>query len=132
MASTRKEPLILVIDVSLAILNLYHEVLEEQGYDVELSNYAFESLSMVERLQPDLIILDFDREGQREEWQLLKMLKLHPPTASIPIILSMAPLLLHPHWEEHFQHNNIRLLFSPFGKEDLLAVVRQVLGATDA
>lgn len=129
MANTRKEPVILVIDTSLAILNLYHEVLEEQGYEVELSNYAFESLSMIERLHPDLIILDFDREGQREEWQLLKVLKLHPPTASIPIILSMAPLHLDPHWEEHFQHNNIRLLLSPFGKEDLLAVVRQVLAA---
>jgi CheY-like chemotaxis protein len=131
MASTRKEPLILVIDVSLTILNLYHEALEEQGYEVELSNYAFESLSMVERLQPDLIILDFDREGQREEWQLLKLLKLHAPTASIPIILSMAPLQLDPHWEEHFQHNKIRLLFSPFGKEDLLAVIHQILGPTD-
>jgi CheY-like chemotaxis protein len=131
MARTRKESVILVIDTSLSILNLYHEALEEQGYEVELSNYAFESLSMVERLKPDLIILDFDREGQREEWQLLKLLKIHPPTASIPIILSMAPLL-HPHWEEHFQRNNIRLLLSPFSKEDLLAVVRQVLGATDA
>jgi CheY-like chemotaxis protein len=129
MASTRKEPVILVIDASLTILNLYHEVLEEQGYEVELSNYAFESVSMVERLQPDLIIMDFDREGQREEWQLLKLLKLHPATASIPILLSMAPLQLHPHWEEHLQRNNIRLLLSPVGKEQLLAVIRQVLAS---
>jgi CheY-like chemotaxis protein len=132
MASTRNEPRILVIDVSLEILNLYHEVLEEEGYEVELSNYTFESLSLVEQLHPDLIILDFDREGQREEWQFLKLLRLHPPTAYIPIIVSMAPLMLDPHWEENFRHNNIRLLISPFRKEDLLTVIRQVLEAGDA
>ena len=131
MANTRSEPRILVIDASLAILNLYHEALEAEGYEVELSNYAFESLSMVQRLAPDLIILDFDREGQREEWQLLKLLRLYPPTAQIPIILSMAPLMIDPHWEEHFQRNNIRLLLSPFRKEDLLSVIRQVLEASD-
>lgn len=132
MANTRKEPVILVVDTSLAILNLYHEALEKEGYEVELSNYTFESLSMVERLHPDLIILDFDREGQREEWQLLKMLKLHPPTGSIPIIISMSPLLLHPQWQEQFQHTNVRLLLSPFGKEELLSVIRQVLGTVNA
>lgn len=131
MESTRKEPVILVIDTSLTILNVYHDVLEGQGYEVELSNYAFESLSMVERLHPDLVILDFDREGQREEWQLLKLLKLHSSTASIPIILSMAPLLLYAQAQEHFQHNNIRLLLSPFSKEDLLATIRQALAVVE-
>jgi CheY-like chemotaxis protein len=132
MAGTRNESRILVIDTSLAILNLYHEALEGEGYEVELSNYAFGSLSMIEQLHPDLIILDFDREGQREEWQLLKLLRLYPPPAHIPIILSMAPLMLDPHWEEHFQHNTIRLLLSPFRKEDLLTAIRQVLEAGDA
>ena len=130
MSSTEKEPRILVVDASLGILNLYHDVLDEQGYDVEISNYTFEGLESIEQLHPDLIILDFDREGQREEWQLLKMLKLHPATASIPIILSLAPLQLHPHWENHFQRHNIRLLLSPFEKDELLAAIHQVLASS--
>lgn len=131
MESTRKEPVILVIDSSLTVLDIYHEVLENEGYEVEISNFAFESLGTVERLHPDLIILDFDREGLREEWQLLKLLRLHPLTANIPIVLSMAPLLLYPHAEEYFQHNHIRLLLSPFSKEDLLAAIRQALATVE-
>ena len=81
MNTQRKEPLILVVNASLDILNLFHEILEGQKYEVELSNYAFEGIHTIERLKPDLIILDFEREGKPEEWQLLKMIRLHESIA---------------------------------------------------
>src|SRR5690242_2445788 len=92
MATKRKEPLILIIDASLTLLNIYHDILEDQGYEVELSNYTFEGIQTIERLQPDLIIMDLEREGQKEEWTLLKMLKMNESTANIPIIINVAPL----------------------------------------
>jgi CheY-like chemotaxis protein len=80
MNAQRKEPRILVINVSLDVLNLFHDILDGQGYEVELSNYTFEGIHTIERLQPDLVILDFEREGKPEEWQLLKMIRLHEGT----------------------------------------------------
>lgn len=127
MDSQTKEPRILVINASLDILNLFYDILDGQGYEVELSNYTFEGVGTVERLQPDLVILDFIREGQKEEWQLLQMLKMYEKTASIPIILCTAALFIFREQEDYFRSKNILLLFKPFVKDDLLGAVRQML-----
>ncbi len=127
MSPQRKEPLILVINVSLDILNLFHNILDGQGYEVELSNFTFEGIHTIERLRPDLIILDFEREGKPEEWQLLKMIRLHEATAKIPVIICMAPLHIFLDKEEYFRRKNIQLLFAPMEKDDILAAVRQML-----
>lgn len=127
MTSRTKEPLILVVDASLNLLNIYHDILENEGYEVELSNYTFEGVQTIERLRPDLIILDFEREGQREEWVLLKMLKMHETTANIPIIVNVAPLYNLPEQQAYFERKNVLLLFAPIVKEDLLAAIRQLL-----
>jgi CheY-like chemotaxis protein len=125
--SQRKEPLILIINVSLDILNLFHNILDGQGYEVELSNFTFEGIHTIERLQPDLVILDFEREGKPEEWQLLKMIRLHEATAKIPLIICMAPLHIFLDKEKYFRQKNIQLLFAPIDKDELLAAVRQML-----
>lgn len=127
MPSQTKEPLILVVDASLNLLNIYHDILEDQGYEVELSNYTFEGIQSIERLRPDLIILDFEREGQREEWVLLKMLKMNESTANIPIIVNVAPLYNLSEQKEFFERKNVMLLFSPVSKEELLIAIRQLL-----
>ncbi len=127
MNTQRKEPLILVINASLDILNLFHDILDEQGYDVELSNYAFEGIHTIERLQPDLVILDFEREGRPEEWQLLKMIRLREAIAHIPLILCMAPLHIFLDKEEYFRRKNILLLFAPMEKDEILQAVYQML-----
>jgi CheY-like chemotaxis protein len=129
MTNVNKAPRILVVNRSLDILNLFHDILDEQGYDVELSNFSFESLSTIEKLKPDIIILDFGREGSEEEWQLLKILKLYPPVATIPILLCMSPLFFIQSQIERFQQKNIRLLFNPIDKEELVTVVHEMLSS---
>ncbi len=121
---------ILVVNRSLDVLNLFHDILDEQGYEVELSNYTFESLTTIEKLQPHLIILDFAKDGTEEEWQLLKMLKLYPPVASVPVLLCMSPLHLVQNAEDRFLQKNIRLLFNPIDKDELITVVHQMLSST--
>ena len=132
MSIQRRKPLILVVNASLNVLNLFHDILDEQGYEVELSNYAFEGIHTIERLQPDLLILDFEREGRPEEWQLLKMIKMSEKTEKIPIVLCMAPLHIFFDKEEHFRQKNIRLLFAPMEKDEILAAVGQMLQSTNS
>jgi CheY-like chemotaxis protein len=127
VSTQRNAPLILVINSSLDILNLFHEILDGQGYEVELSNYTFEGIYTIERLQPDLVILDFEREGKPEEWQLLKMIKMREATAKIPLIICMAPLHIFLDKEEYFQRKNIHLLFAPVERDEILIAVRQML-----
>ena len=127
MDTQRKEPLVLVINTSLDILNLFHDILDGQGYDVELSNYTFEGIHTIERLQPDLVILDFEREGKPEEWQLLKMIRMRDSTAHIPLIICMAPIHIFLDKEEFFRRKNIHLLFAPMYKAEILDAVQQIL-----
>ena len=127
MTNPNHPPRILVVNRSLDILNLFHDILEEQGYEVELSNYTFESLTTIEKLEPDVIVLDFAREGTEEEWQLLKMLKLSRSVAKILILLCLSPLFLMQEQIEHIQQKNIRLLFNPVDREEIVAAMNQVL-----
>ena len=128
MPSQTREPRILIINESLDILNLFHDILDDgRGYDVELSNFKFEGLKSVINLKPDLIIIDFAREGRIEEWQLLQMIKMSVETAHIPIILSLAPLFLAGEWEAHFTRKNVQLLYKPFLPDELLELVQQIL-----
>ncbi len=129
MTQSNKPARILAINRSLDVLNLFHDMLDEQGYEVEISNYTFENLATIEKLRPDVIILDFAREGNEEEWQLLKMLKLYPPVANIPILLCIAPLFLTPAHEDHLRQKNIHLLFNPIEKEELVENVHQILSS---
>ena len=53
---------VLVIDDTPAILDLFQDLLEEQGYRVSLDNFsvdASEKLAQVRALKPDLIVLDY-------------------------------------------------------------------------
>ena len=105
-----------------------HDILDdEHGYEVELSNFTFENADSVERLHPDLLILDFSTVDQKEPWQLLQMLKMYEPTASIPIIVCTNALLSFREQKAHFQRQNIKLLYKPFQKDELLESVQQML-----
>ena len=130
MTNTNQQSRILVVNRSLDVLNLFHDILDEQGYEVELSNYTFESLASIEKLRPALIILDFAREGNEEEWQLLKMLKLSQSVGTIPILLCIAPLFLTQNQEDRFRQKNIWILVNPIDKDELIAAVHQILSST--
>lgn len=53
---------------------------------------AYEEVSDVERLHPDLIILDFKMGYHNAGWALLQKLKMYRPTKDIPLILCTAAL----------------------------------------
>lgn len=128
MNSQHKEPRILVVNESLNLLDLFHDILDDNnGYEVELSNFAFEGIASIERLHPDLIILDFDGFGQKQEWQLLQMLKMHKATTAIPIILCVIAVQEFRDQEDHYQKQDVHLLYKPFSPADLLRLVKQLL-----
>ncbi len=63
---------ILVINDTQEILDLFREILEEEGYRVSLYSYAFRDLDEIKQGSPDLIILDFIIGGEDYGWQLLQ------------------------------------------------------------
>ena len=121
---------ILVIDDDPSILEMMSLVLErEGGYRVTTTEIVYESVTEIEQLQPDLILLDFLMQGRQTVWTLLQKLKLHRPTKDIPIVLCTAGLADVKEQEQVFTQKGIPILYKPFDVDELLHIVEQTLSS---
>jgi DNA-binding response OmpR family regulator len=111
---TRKR--ILVINDTKEILELFRDILADaMGFDVTLMTYAPDELSMILDERPDLVIVDFvlgDRELQG--WQLLQKMRMHPETASIPIVACTAAAREVREAEAYLLEQGIEVVMKPF------------------
>ena len=121
---------ILIIDDDQSILEMMRLVLEEEGnYRVTTAESTFEEVADIERLQPDLILLDFLLQGRNTGWNFLQKLKLHRPTKDIPIVLCTAALADVKEQEPILIQKGIPILYKPFDVDELLHIVDQILSS---
>ena len=118
---------ILVVNDTQEILELFRMLLEEEGYEVILSGFPVQQISDVERINPDLIILDFVFGDQKIGWQMLQMLKMHRSTESIPVIVCTAALDMVREQEGYLVSQGVHVVFKPFDIDHLMANVKQLL-----
>ena len=74
------------------ILELFRMLLEEEGYEVVLAGFPIQQIGDIEKIKPDLIILDLVFGDQKSGWQMLQMLRMQRSTASTPVIICTAAL----------------------------------------
>lgn len=115
---------ILVINDTQEILELFREILEEEGYEVVLCSFAIHDLDAVIEHQPDLVILDFLIGGEAHGWQMLQKMKMDRRTAGIPVLVCTAALNLVRELEGHLRTKGVRVVLKPFDIDDLLIEVR--------
>jgi len=120
-------PHILVINDTQEILDLFSDILEDEGYRVTLSSFTFQDVHDVERLAPDLIVLDFLIGGDALGWQMLQKLRMYRPTAGIPIVVCTAALQLVRELEGHLRAKDIFVVLKPFDIDEMVSVVRLAL-----
>jgi len=78
-----KEKHILVIDDEQALLQLVKNILEPKGYKVSLAASGHSGLALMEKEQPDLIILDMKMAGLNG-FQVLDIIRQR---SNIPVIM---------------------------------------------
>ncbi len=122
---------ILVINDDDSILELFQLILEEEGYEVDISLETIENIRDVEKLHPDLVILDLKIGMQEEGWIMLQKLRMYAPTQNIPIILCTAALSEVREQESTLEDKGIPVVYKPFSVDELLRAVRTILLATD-
>jgi CheY-like chemotaxis protein len=121
---------ILIIDDDQSILEMMRLVLEEEGnYRVTTAESIFEDVADIERLQPQLILLDFLLQGRQTGWNFLQKLKLHRPTKDIPVVLCTAALSDVKDQEPILMQKGIPILYKPFDVDELLHIVAQVISS---
>jgi CheY-like chemotaxis protein len=120
-------PRVVVVNDTQEILELFREVLESEGYEVVLFSYAPHEVTEIEHARPDLIILDVIFGRDTVGWQLLDKLKLHRPTANIPVVICTVAADAVRQMEGHLKAMGVGVVLKPFDIEVLLSTIRTTI-----
>jgi Amt family ammonium transporter len=109
---------VLVIDDDPAARDMMQRTLTKRGYRVEVAADGATGLEMARTLRPNLITLDVIMPGL-DGWTVLTMLKAHPDTAAIPVIM----LTVADNEDMGFSLGAAAFLVKPFDADQLLDVL---------
>lgn len=123
----RKRPLALVVNDTQEILDLFRDILDEEGFDAVLATFAPKELDSVIEIDPDLVILDFLIGDEAQGWQLLQKMKMHRQTRNIPCVVCTGAVNLVRDLEGHLAAKNVGVVIKPFDIDDLMATVRATI-----
>lgn len=122
---------IFVINDEPAILALFQEILEEEGYRVTLDTFGRvgirEQFERIAEEQPDAIVLDFLIGGEPMGWQLIQALKMRRKTEKIPVVACTAAVSVVKEIHAHLSDMNVGVVIKPFDIDHLTDAVRRAL-----
>jgi DNA-binding response OmpR family regulator len=119
---------IFAINGAPEFLNIVRELFQEEAYNVTTTNYVPNSFDQIAALDPDALIVDIV-VGQQVGWELLEQLNAAAATTGIPVlIVSTDPRLLERAQEQAARYGKNRYLIKPFGLDDILAQIREMIG----
>lgn len=118
---------IMVINDTTDILELFRAILESEGYEVMLYSYAIQDIIEVERIMPDLLIVDVIFGSEKLGWQMLDKLKMNRATASIPVIVCTAALNAVREMEGYLMSQGVIVVLKPFEIDVFLSAVKIAL-----
>lgn len=118
---------ILVVNDTQEILDLFCELLKDEGYDVVLSGFPVQQISDVDKIDPDLIILDLVFGSEKAGFQMLQMLRMKRATAPIPVIICTAAVDAVREQEGYLISQGVHVIYKPFDIDHMMAIVKQAL-----
>ncbi len=118
----RKGERILIVDDTLQNIQVLGTVLREQNYQINVAQNGIQALEMVEKVEPDLILLDV-MMPEMDGFEACQRLKADEKTREIPIIFLTAKVetedVVH-----GFEIGAIDYVTKPFNAIELLARVK--------
>lgn len=121
-----------IVDPDRDVLDLYRDLLEGLGYEVETHTDAGPGIDAVVSSRPDLLIVDVELDPHREELTGLQV--VHSARSStglrdVPIILcTTATERIVAAWPEVTERGDVHRLEKPFDVTTFERVVRTALG----
>ena len=117
---------IFVINDTIAILELFTALLEDEGYRVTTDGFSIEMVELLRRVKadrPDLLVLDFLIQDEGKGWQFLQMLKMDRETRDIPVVVCTAAVKLVENLQTHLDAMGVGVVLKPFDIDHLLAEI---------
>jgi DNA-binding response OmpR family regulator len=118
---------ILAINDSAEILELYSDLLTDEGYEVIVELAGSWDLDLVRQIAPDLIILDYIINGDIIGWRILQMLKMTDDLSKLPIIICTGATQKIKEMEGHLTSKGVAIVLKPFDIDELVGVVAATL-----
>jgi DNA-binding NtrC family response regulator len=122
-----KDKKIMVVNDTSDILELFRDILTDEGYEVITHSFQIHTLEPVEAVMPDLVIVDQIFGEEKPGWQLIQMLRMSTRTENIPIVVCSAALKQLQELEGHLKNMQIEVVLKPFRIHDLLGAVERAL-----
>ena len=117
-------PHVLVIDDDRPILDLYRDLLEDEGYRVTGRAYPDVEPAEAAALRPDAIILDFVFGGENVGLGFLERLKADPATEPIPVVVCTGDRRAAEDARAELDGWGCGVVLKPFDVDELAAKVR--------
>ncbi len=135
MATQNGQRRILVINDTPEILDLFRDILQEEGYQLTTDSFPLNTtakLAEIKADRPDLIILDLIIGGEPLGLQFLQMLKMERATRHIPVMICTAAHQQAAEMEAHLRELGVAVVLKPFDLDHLLAEIAKTWGEPDA
>jgi CheY-like chemotaxis protein len=118
---------VLVIDDDPAVLALFRELLEEEGFQVSIHSSIDRNLEEIKMFAPDLIVLDYLWAYEDACWSLLQMLRNDPATTALPILLCTGAVHKVGVHQNQLAAMDIGVVLKPFNIDELVMAIRGAL-----
>ena len=123
---------ILVFNHSPNILRLFNEVLTKKGFEVIARLEEVTTISQVEGIDPDIIILGYLRGLPDGESDIVLELQAHPTLGKIPLIIATTSVLQMQQQTPIGAIQGISYLDKPFDIDALMRVVNEAVAMSGA
>jgi DNA-binding response OmpR family regulator len=114
---------ILVLDDNQDILDVVHETLTYEQFEVRSISRSDAVMPLIENFYPDLVILDY-RVAGLNGGELCKKIKSHPDFGNVPVIIFSAYLN---HNDELFTYGCDAIINKPFDLSELVEKVNSLI-----
>jgi DNA-binding response OmpR family regulator len=133
-SSSNHQPNVMIVSNEDGFTHLMRTLLEDVNLRVRCSAVAADAVALVDRMQPNLVILDLVPGQETPCWLLLEALRASQSTCSIPILLCPAARWLAEAHAHRLAMHDVDTWTNPFDLRDLLAKVQSALarGASPA
>ncbi len=114
---------ILILDDNQDILEIVHETLEYEQFNVKSTGDGTKVMPMVESFAPDLVILDY-RVAGINGGELCREIKAHPQFGNTPVIIFSAYIN---HQADLFAYGCDAIINKPFDLNELVEKVNHLI-----
>jgi DNA-binding response OmpR family regulator len=114
---------ILVLDDNKDILDIVHETLAYEQFEVQSTSRSDAVIPLLEKFSPHLVILDYRVSGLNGG-ELCKKIKLHPDFSNVPVIIFSAYIN---HNDELLSYGCDAIINKPFDLAELVEKVNNLI-----